>query len=226
MKSVVITGASRGIGRYLCDYLADDYDIIGLARRLPEDFEHRFIQADVTDPEQIKAGIGELGLRRVYGLINCAGIASMNLFLTTPPGTARRVVEVNTLGPMNACATLLPAMIRNGGGRIVNFSTIAVKIGLEGEAVYVASKAAVEAFSRVLAKEVSKYSITVNTVSPNPIDTDLIAGVDERKIEKLVIERQAVKRKGEMSDVLNVVRFYLEESSSLISGQNLVLGGY
>jgi len=150
----------------------------------------------------------------------------MNLFLTTPAATNREVLEVNTLGTMNACAAILPSMIRNGAGRIINFSSLAVKIGLEGEAVYVASKAAVEVYSRVLAKEVGGYGITVNTVSPNPMETDLLAGVAEEKIQKLINEHQAIKRMGEMEDVLNVVRFYLDERSSLISGRNLVLGGY
>ena len=200
--------------------------MVGLARTLPEQVDHRFIQADVADPEQLRAGIKGLKLKRVYGLINCAGVASMNLFLTTPLTTIRRVFEINALGTINLCSVLLPAMIRNGEGRIINFSSIAAKIGLEGEALYVASKAAVEAFSRVLAKEVSGYGITVNTVSPNPIDTDLLAGVNEQKIQKLIHEHQAVKRKGELDDVLNVVRFYLDERSALITGQNLVLGGY
>ena len=226
MECVIVTGASRGIGRYLCDQLSSDYEVVGVARSIPEAFEHRFYQADVAEPEQLQAGIKALKLRRVYGLINCAGVASMNLFLTTPPRTMRRVLEVNALGTMNTCSALLPAMIRNHKGRIINFSSLGVQIGLEGEAVYVASKAAVEAFSRVLAKEVNSYGITVNTVSPNPMETELLAGVSEEKIKKVINDHQAVKRMGEMDDVLNVVRFYLDERSSLITGQNLVLGGY
>jgi 3-oxoacyl-[acyl-carrier protein] reductase len=223
---VVITGASRGIGRYLCDQLSADYQVVGIARSVPEAFEHPSIQVDVTDQERLRQGIKELDLRRVYGLINCAGIASMNLFLTTPAATIRKVLEVNTLGTMNACTAILPSMIRNKTGRIINFSSLGVKIGLEGEAVYVASKAAVEAYSRVLAKEVGGYDITVNVVSPNPMETDLLAGVAEEKIQKVINEHQAIKRMGEMEDVLNVIRFYLDERSSMISGQNLVLGGY
>jgi len=226
VKRVVITGASRGIGRYLCDQLSADYEIVGISRTVPEGFEHPLIQADVTDADGLRDAAKNPDLRRLYGLINCAGIASMNLFLTTPAATVKKVLEVNTLGTMNACSVMLPAMIRNRGGRIINFSSLGVKVGLEGEAAYIASKAAVEAFSRVLAKEVGGYDITVNTVSPNPIKTDLIAGVPEEKIEKLINEHQAIKRLGEMEDILNVVRFYLDERSSMISGQNLVLGGY
>lgn len=226
MSYVVVTGASRGIGHYLCSQLAEEYEVVGVARNRPPDWDHHFIQADVTEPSQLDSGMRRLNLKRVYGLVNCAGIASMNLFVTTPLETARRILEVNTLGTINACSVFLPAMIRNGSGRVINFSSIAVKAELEGEGVYIASKAAVEAFSRVLAKEVGKFGITVNTVSPNPINTDLIAGVDGRKIDKLINERQAVKRKGELDDVLNIVRFYLDERSSLITAQDLALGGY
>lgn len=226
MKILVVTGASRGIGLYLCEQLSNEYEVVGLARNPPGDTGFRFARVDVTNNDQIKAAIKELNLRRVYGLINCAGIASMDLFMTTPQNTVRKILEVNTIGTMNACSTLLPSMVRNKEGRIINFSTIAVRLGLEGESLYVGSKAAVEAFGRVLAKEVSKYSITVNTVSPNPLDTDIIAGVGKGKIDRLVEDHQAIKRKGEMDDVLNVVRFYLDAKSSLITGQNIVLGGY
>lgn len=226
MKSVVVTGASRGIGRYLCDQLASEYNVVGLARTQPEYYDGQFVQADVADRSELTTAIKKLKLKNVFGLINCAGIASMNLFLTTPQKTIERIFMVNTLGTMNACSALLPAMIRNHEGRIINFSTIAVKLGLEGEAVYIASKAAVEAFGRVLAKEVASYNITVNTLSPNPIDTDLISGVSDEKIQHLVTNYQAVKRKGQVEDVLNAVRFYLDKNSDMITGQNLVLGGY
>ena len=78
----MITGASRGIGRYLCEQLAEEFDVVGLARTQPVGYTQQFIQADVTDPNQLKTGFKALKLRRVYGLINCAGTASMNLFLS------------------------------------------------------------------------------------------------------------------------------------------------
>lgn len=226
MKSVLITGASRGIGRYLYEQLSTEYEVIGLARTVPAGIQEPFIQADVSDSSELQEGIRKLNVKRLYGLINCAGIASMNLFLTTPLETVRRVMEVNTVGTMNACRLLLPAIVRNRSGRIINFSSIAVNIGLEGEAVYAASKAAVETFSRILAKEVATYGITVNVVSPNPVDTELLNGVAEEQIQALVRNHQAIQRKGELADILNVVRFYLDERSSMVTGQALVLGGY
>ena len=152
MQTVVITGASRGIGKFLAQELSTTYDIVGVARTAPTDFAGRFIEADVTDYNSLTAGVKKHELRRVYGLINCAGIASMNLFMTTPPETMRRIIEVNTLGTMNTCHAFLSSLVRNRTGRIINFSTIAVGLELEGESVYVASKAAVEAFTKVLAR--------------------------------------------------------------------------
>ena len=224
MQTVVITGASRGIGKFLAQELSTTYDIVGVARTAPTDFAGRFIEADVTDYNSLTAGVKKHELRRVYGLINCAGIASMNLFMTTPPETMRRIIEVNTLGTMNTCHAFLSSLVRNRTGRIINFSTIAVGLELEGESVYVASKAAVEAFTKVLAREVADHNITVNAVSPNPIETDLIRGVDPEKIRGIVEVRQTVHRLGEFKDVANVVQFLMNDESSLVSGQVVGLG--
>jgi 3-oxoacyl-[acyl-carrier protein] reductase len=109
-------------------------------------------------------------------------------------------------------------------GRIVNFSTIAVPISLEGESVYAASKSAVESFTKSFSKEVADFGITVNIVGPNPIKTDLIKNVDNTKLQN-VINMQTIKRYGKFGDILNIVNFYLNESSDMITGQKIYLGG-
>jgi 3-oxoacyl-[acyl-carrier protein] reductase len=110
------------------------------------------------------------------------------------------------------------------GGRIVNFSTVAVPLKLEGEAVYAASKAAVVTLTEVLAREFGEMGITVNAVGPVPIPTDLLRGVPEAKLDELV-RRQAVRRYGTYEDVAHVVDFFLRPESSMITGQTLYLGG-
>jgi 3-oxoacyl-[acyl-carrier protein] reductase len=109
-------------------------------------------------------------------------------------------------------------------GRIVNFTSVAVPLKLEGESIYVASKAAVASLTEVLARELAAYGITVNAVGPTPIETDLIRSVPRDKIERLVA-RQAIPRLGRFEDVANVVDFFLRPESGFVTGQNLFLGG-
>ena len=116
-------------------------------------------------------------------------------------------------------------LIRNKKGRIINFSTLAVKIGLEGEAVYVASKAGVEAFSRSLARELSNFNITVNCIAPGPIRTDILRGVSEEKLENIV-KYQVFKKMLSKQDVVDQVSLLLSEESKYISGQVISVGGF
>jgi len=115
-------------------------------------------------------------------------------------------------------------MKANGYGRIVNLTTVAVPLKLEGEAIYVASKAAVLSLTQVLARELAEFGITVNAVGPVPIDTDLIRGVPKDKIDRL-LARQAIPRLGTFEDVANIIDFYLKRESDFVTGQNLYLGG-
>ena len=107
---------------------------------------------------------------------------------------------------------------------IYGFSSVAVGLHLEGESIYAASKAAVESFSRVFAREVAAFNITCNVIAPSPIWTDLISKVPKEKMDALV-ERIPIKRMGTMDDVWNVVAFFLRLESDGVTGQVLTLGG-
>ena len=225
----LITGTSKGIGRFLAKHYCDKgHIVIGCSRSevdwTASGYEH--LVADVTDERQVKEVFS--AVRRTYGkldnLINNAGIASMNHSLLTPGATVTKVMQTNVLGTFLFCREAAKQMKKANFGRIVNFSTIAVPLKLAGEAVYVASKAAVEGLTDVLAKEFAPFGVTVNAIGPVPIETDLIRSVPGEKIAE-IIDLQAIKRMGTFEDVANVTDFFLARESGFITGQKIYLGG-
>jgi 3-oxoacyl-[acyl-carrier protein] reductase len=224
--TVVVTGASRGLGRYCAERLHESgYRVIGLGRARVNDAPYEMRQADVSDPESVATAMKDM--RRdssTFALINAAGIASMNLVITTPADTVRRIVETNLLGTIYCCQQIAPALIRRGNGRIINFSTLGVPLAIKGEAIYIASKAGVEGFTRVFARELSPHGITVNAIAPGPIDTALIAKVPKDKVNA-VVQQQIIQRQGTPEDVWNIVSMLLREESGMVSGQTIVVGG-
>ena len=224
--TVVVTGASRGLGRYCAGKLHESgYRVIGLGRAAVTDVPYEMRQADVSDPESVAAAMKDMRRdRSTFALINAAGIASMNLVITTPADTVRRIVETNLLGTIYCCQQIAPALIRRGKGRIINFSTLGVPLAIKGEAIYIASKAGVEGFTRVFARELSPHGITVNAIAPGPIDTALIAKVPKDKVNA-VVQQQIIQRQGTPEDVWNIVSMLLRDESGMVSGQTIVVGG-
>lgn len=228
-RVALITGTRKGIGRELAEhFLAQGYTVVGCSRKdagLDHD-NYTHYQCDVTDDKGVASMVRNVKKQhgRIDVLVNNAGLASMNHLLLTPKSTGEKLFSVNTLGAfvcMRECAKI---MSRQKYGRIVNFTTVAVPLNLEGEAMYAASKAALESLTKVAARELGEMGITVNAIGPTPIDTDLIKHVPKDKIDAL-IDRQAVKRLGSFEDVKNVVDFFVSEASSFVTGQIVYLGG-
>lgn len=225
----LITGTRKGIGLFLAQhYLAAGHRVVGCSRQ-PADISHEnytHFTLDVTDEAAVKALFA--AVRRDHGrvdnLINNAGIASMNHSLLTPYSTLQRVVNTNLGGTFLFSREAAKLMQRQRSGRIVNFTTVAVPLKLEGEAAYVASKAAVQGLTEVMSRELATFGITVNAVGPVPIETDLIRAVPKDKIDGLVA-RQAIKRLGKPEDVANICDFFLQPQSDFVTGQILFLGG-
>lgn len=226
---MLITGTRKGIGRYLVEhYCARGWQVIGCSRK-PMDAtiaNYRHYCLDVADETQVKTLFADV--RKTYNrldvLINNAGIAAMNHALLTPLTSVQSVLNTNVVGTFLFCREAAKVMQKNRWGRIVNFSTVAVPFNLEGEAIYAASKSAVETLTRILARELADYNITVNAVGPTPVQTDLIRAVPPERIDDL-IKRQAIHRLGEFRDVVNVIDFFIRPESDLVTGQVMYLGG-
>ena len=223
---IIVTGASRGLGSAIFKRLKDSgHQVCGLSRDISK-IDGKAYECDVSSYEQIQNVVKSLKKEKanITAVINAAGVASMNLALTTPPSITEKLIKINLLGTIYCCQLFAPLLLRNKFGNIINFSTIAVSIGLKGESVYVASKAGVEGFSRSFAREMSGFNVRVNCIAPGPIDTDLIKGVSSSLITK-VIEQQIIPKQFKSEDICDVVELILDKKSTSISGQVFYIGG-
>lgn len=228
-KVIVITGTSKGIGNYLANYyLARNNIVVGCSRREPDidNGNYSHFKLDVADE---KAAVNMV--RSVYNehkridvLINNAGIALMNHLVLTPVKKAESILKTNYLGTVILTREVAKIMMKKKQGRIINFSSVAVPLLLQGEAVYASAKAAVETFTKISARELADFNITVNAVAPTPVKTDLIRNVPAEKIDEL-IGRQVIKRFGKFEDISNITDFFIRPESSFITGQIIYLGG-
>jgi 3-oxoacyl-[acyl-carrier protein] reductase len=227
-KSLIITGTRKGIGKFLAErFLAAGSYVAGCSRGAAS-IEHpaySHYQLDVADE---KAVVGMVrNVSRAHGLdalINNAGLAAMNHLLLSSGSTGHKIFDCNFFGSFFFLREAAKVMQKAKTGRIINFTTVAVAFDLEGEALYASSKAAVETLTRVAARELAPFGITVNAVGPTPIKTDLIRQVPPDKIQNL-LDRQAIRRFGELEDVANVVEFFLAPASNFVTGQIIYLGG-
>ena len=227
-KIIVITGSRKGIGKYLSEYYLKSALVIGCSRKDSSIRQNNYIhyKVDVSDEIGVVNMIKDVVKRfkRVDILINNAGIAAMNHIMLTPMDAATDIIKTNLLGTFIFIREVSKVMARQKWGRVVNISTIAVPLSLEGESVYVASKAAVENITKIASRELAPFNITVNTIGIAPLMTDLIKTVPKEKIDK-IISMMGIKRLAKYSDVSNVIDFYIKDESDYISGQNIYLGG-
>lgn len=229
--NVFISGASKGIGKIIAYYFAkNNYTVVGTSRQEFE-FDNKLenlipIQLDVTSRDDIKACFGDLKNRGLLPniLINNAGITSDQLFLRMKDSDWDNVINTNLNGVFNLSKIFIKNMVKNRNGRIINISSISGLMGNPGQVNYSSSKAALNGFTKSLAKELGSRNITVNSVAPGFIETDMTSYLDDSAKNDL-IETIPLKRLGRPEDVAELVLFLASEEASYITGQTISIDG-
>ncbi len=227
MKLAIITGASKGIGYYLSEQLVcKGYKVLNISRtksNLKEVINYEF---DLSNLDKIPSLVKEIikNYGSPYLLINNAGIASMNHTLLMKNSKVVDIVNLNLVSPIILTKEITKFMIK-GKGKILNISSVAVPLLLEGEAVYAASKSGLEIFSKIFAKELSNVGVEVASLGLTPIATDLIKNVPKDKIEK-IIEMQPIKKEYTEIDVWKFLEKFLDDKKQTLNGTTNYLGGF
>jgi 3-oxoacyl-[acyl-carrier protein] reductase len=226
---VLITGTRSGIGKNLAQRFLELGAAVEGCSRKPPDWEapgYTHHAVDVADEEQVRGMVADIRKRhgRLDVAVNNAAVASMNLSLLTPATTVDKIMAVNFRGTFLVSRESAKLMRKNKFGRIINITSAAKELRIPGEAIYAASKGAVETFTRLLAVEVAPLGITCNAVSPGLMETSLTKGVPGPAKDAL-IQRLAMKRPSTFEDVNNAVEFFASPRSSYVTGQVLHLGG-
>lgn len=234
MKTALVTGASGGIGQAIAKALAEQgmrviasYNTGSAeAFKLAENIGAEALMADISDEESVNKMAAEI--EKKYGgvdvLVNNAGISMQKMLCDTTSADWDRIFSVNTRGTFLVTRALMGNMVRKHYGRIVNVSSIWGQEGASCEVAYSASKAAVEGFTKALAKELSLSGICVNCVAPGVIDTKMNAFLSEEEMSELesVIP---MGRLGTPDEIAKVVAFLCSEQAGYITGQIIGVNG-
>ena len=226
-----VTGASRGIGRAIALSLAGaGYDVVAASREIERNEELApsifRVNLDVTSPDSIKAAfdraLQEKG--RIDVLVNNAGITRDGLAMRMKPADWDIVLTSNLGGAFRCAQQVLPGMMRNRWGRIINISSVVGQAGSAGQTNYAASKAGLIGMTKALAQEMASRAITVNAVAPGYIDTDMTKGLAEALRAK-ILGAVPLGRMGTAEDVAAAVKFLASDDASYITGQVLAVNG-
>lgn len=238
-KVALITGATRGIGKQIAMELAkDNYDIAINYRtetedlaKLKEEIETNhvkcmLVKGDVSSFEDCQNMIKEVinKFEKIDVLVNNAGITKDTLIMRMTEEDFNKVINVNLVGTFNMSKNVIPYMMKQKSGRIINISSVVGISGNAGQTNYAASKAGIIGFTKSLAKEVASRNILVNAVAPGLIETDMTNVLKEETKEEIA-KQIPLKRMGTPKDVANVVSFLASEKSSYITGQVVHIDG-
>ena len=238
-RHVIVTGGSRGIGLAMVGRLLSDGFLVSTCSRqysssLRELLEHPEYQSrlffrtcsigesDEVD-QFVEHAIGAFG--PIYGLINNAGIAQAGILASFPNSETEKILKVNLFGAIQAARAASRSMLQSGqGGRIINIGSIIGLRGYNGLASYSASKAGLDGLTRALARELGRREITVNTIAPGYIDTDMSLSLSKKQLAQ-IIRRTPIGRLASADDIVNCLRFLLSDGAAMITGQTIVVDG-
>lgn len=242
-KTAVITGGAKGIGRAIGLRLARDGANIGIldiekerADKTSEEIRELGVKAialecDVTDYDRVKQAVAEVHgqFGSIDILINNTGIGKSQFFVDTDQALWEKIINVNYKTFLNASHVCIPYMIEQKSGTIVSLGSDAGRVGNSGEVLYCGTKAAIMSSSKALARELARFNIRVNCVSPGPVETDLLLGLHEAEKGKRIMEAVAkmipMKRIGQPEDVADVVAFFVSDDAGYLTGQVLSVDG-
>lgn len=238
MKTVLITGASRGIGAEIAktfaskkyniviNYNKSESQAVSLAKELEKNTRVLCIKADVANMNEVEEMYKKI--KSTFGtvdvLVNNAGVSLNKLLIDTTYEEWQNVLNTNVGGIFNTCKTFCTDMISNKNGKIINISSIWGNCGACMESAYSASKGAVIAFTKALAKELASSNINVNCICPGIIKTDMLNCLDKNDLEELRL-LTPLNRLGVPKDVANLVYFLASEESEFITGQIITVDG-
>lgn len=238
MKTVVVTGASRGIGRAVAKEFANNgYNVVICYNKSVSDAQQLLnevsqttraiaVKVDVSNEDDVKnmVEITKKTFGNIDVLVNCAGVSDTRLLIDSTKDDYDFVFDTNMRGTYNTCKLVGREMLSNQSGKIINISSIWGLRGGSCESVYSASKGAIIAFTKALAKELGSNGINVNAVAPGFIQTDMTKNVTN-EIKQEIMESSALGRLGTPEDVASVVLFLASEKSKFITGQVIGVDG-
>ena len=232
-KIVFISGASKGIGLAIANaFNKKGYDVIGTARSNftfnPENTSAKMlsIQLDITSRESVKnlpEKLKELNLMPSI-IINNAGITSDQLFLRMSDSDWDNVINTNLNGVFNVTKVFIKHLVKSKYGRIINISSVSGLMGNPGQVNYSSAKAALNGFTKSLAKEVGSRNITVNSIAPGFIETDMTAYLTQDDKLKL-IEDIPLRQLGHVNDIAELAIYLAGKKGSYITGQTISVDG-
>jgi len=236
-KTVLITGASRGIGKAILESFNNEYFVIGtgtsessvqsiLENLKSMNIEGESFKLDLGDRDSIKELTSLLDSKEIYPdiLINNAGITRDNIMLRMKDDEWDNVIDVHLNGQYLLIKSFIKKMVKNRWGRIINISSTSAVLGNKGQANYAAAKAGIEAMSRSLARELGSRNINVNCVAPGFIETDMTKEISDGN-EDFLASQIPLGRLGKPNEIAEVVNFLTSEQANYITGQIIHVNG-